>query len=244
MRTARRRLLATGGLSVALGVTNVVAAPRLGRVASAAWNLGTTAVVLQLARWAGADRSVIGLDRRQLPRGVVTGVVGATAVAAALGAVATTHTGRELLDDDRVVTATWPQTALHVGVFIPLGTVVLEEVAFRGVLPALLDPEARSVVTTVVLPSLAFGAWHIISSRDFVAAHAHARAGGGATGSTAGIVTTTTAAGVVLALARLHGGHLVAPALMHLTANALVTVLGRALARPNTAEGGATGGTA
>lgn len=244
MSTSRRRLLATSGLTIALGVTNVVAAPRLDRVASATWNLGTTAVVLRLARWAGADRAAIGLDSGRLPAGVVTGVVDAGAVAAMLGVVASTRTGRELLDDDRVVHASWPQTALHVGVFIPLGTVVLEEVAFRGVLPALLDPAGRSVAATVLIPSLAFGAWHIVSSRDFVAAHDHARAGGGATGSTTGIVAVTTAAGVALALARRHSGHLVAPALMHLVANALVTVLGRALGRANTADRGDTGGTA
>lgn len=75
---------------------------------------------------------------------MLTGVAGATAVAAALGVVATTRSGRELLDDDRVVHTSWPQTALHVGVLIPLGTVVLEEVTFRGVLPALLDPAGRS----------------------------------------------------------------------------------------------------
>lgn len=244
MRTNRRRLLATAGVTVALGVTNVVAAPRLARPASAACNLGTTAAVLGLARWAGLDQATIGLDRRELAGGVATGVAGATAVAAALGVVASTRIGRELLDDDRVVDASWPQTVLHVGVLIPLGTVVLEEVAFRGVLPALLDPTGRSVAATVLIPSLAFGAWHIVSSRHFVAAHDHARADGGATGSTPGIVTATTAAGVVLALARRRGGHLAAPALMHFTANALVTVLGRALGRVKTADGGATGGAA
>lgn len=233
MRTLRRRLLATGGLTLALGVTNMVAAPRLDRLPSATWNLGTTAIALSLARWAGLPRAAIGLDRHRLPDGVATGAVGAAAIAAALGMVASTRTGRELLDDDRVVDASWSKTALHVGVFIPLGTVVLEEVAFRGVLPALLDPAGRSVAATVVIPSLAFGAWHIVSSRDFVAAHD--QAGGGATGSTAGIVTATTAAGVVLALARRRGGHLAAPALMHFTANGLVTLLGRALGPGKTA---------
>ena len=171
MRTLRRRLLATGGLTLALGVTNIVAAPRLDRLPSATWNLGTTAIALSLARWAGLPRAAIGLDRHRLPDGVATGAVGAAAIAAALGMVASTRTGRELLDDDRVVDASWSKTALHVGVFIPLGTVVLEEVAFRGVLPALLAPAGRSVAATVVIPSLAFGAWHIVSSRDFVAAH-------------------------------------------------------------------------
>lgn len=223
----RRRLLATGGLAAVLGVTNVLAAPRLGRVTAATWNLGTAAVALGLGHWAGADRAGIGLGRDHLRRGLVTGAAGAAAIATLLGVATTTRTGRELLDDDRVVKATWVQTGVHVIVFIPLGTVVLEEVAFRGVLPALLDPDVRSVAATVVIPALAFGAWHIVSSRDFVAAHDHARADGGATGSTTGIVVATTAAGLVLALARRQSGHLVAPALMHLTANALVTVIGR-----------------
>lgn len=224
-----RRVVALGGLALALGVTNVVAAPRLGRVPSMAWNLGTTGALLALGRWAGADRAAIGLDRRQLARGLATGAAGAAVVAGLFGAATATARGRDLLDDDRVVDATGWQTALHVGVFIPFGTVVLEEVAFRGVLPALLDPEVRTVSATLVLPSLAFGAWHILSSRDFVAAHDPT--GGGATGSTRGIVVGTTAAGLVLGLARRHGGHLVAPGLMHLSTNALTTLLGRAVGR-------------
>lgn len=225
-----RRLLSLGGVAAALGATNVLAAPRLGRVAAMSWNLGTTGVLLSLAHWAGVDRAAIGLDRHHPRRGLITGVAGSTAIATLLGVVTATSTGRELLDDDRVVSATWVQTGVHVSVFIPLGTVVLEEVAFRGVLPALLDPDVRSVPATVVIPALAFGAWHILSSRDFVAAH-EPNAEGGATGSVGGIVMATTAAGLVLALARRQGSHLAAPALMHLTANALVTVIGRVVGR-------------
>lgn len=228
----RRRVLATGGVVLALGVTNVLAAPRLGRVASMTWNLGTTAVVLGLGLSAGLDRGSVGLDPRRLRRGLATGAAGSALVALLLGAVTATAMGQELLDDDRVVDASWAQTLAHVGIFIPGGTVVLEEVAFRGVLPALLDPDGRSVSSTIVVPAVAFGAWHIVSSRDFVAAHGQDtdRAGGG-TGSTPGIVAVTTLAGLLLGLARRGGGHLVTPALMHLTANALVTVVGRGVGR-------------
>lgn len=221
----RRRVAATGGVALALGVTTVVAAPRLDRVASMVWNLGATGVLLGLGRWAGVDRAAMGLDRHQLSRGLRTGAAGAAVVAALLGAATGTATGRDLLDDDRVVGATWWQTGLHVGVFIPCGTVIFEEIAFRGVLPALLDPHGRSVPATILIPSLTFGAWHIVSGQDFVAAHDGTD--GGATGSVAGIVAGTTAAGLVLGLARRRGGHLVSPALMHLTSNALATVLGR-----------------
>ncbi|QDO86956.1 CPBP family intramembrane metalloprotease [Ornithinimicrobium ciconiae] len=233
--SVRRRVLATCGVALALGVTNVLAAPRLGRAASMTWNLGTTAVVLGLGRWAGVDRTAVGLDPRRLRAGLATGAAGSAALALLLGAVSATTTGRELLDDDRVVDASWAQTLAHVGIFIPLGTVVLEEVAFRGALPALLDPDGRSVPLTVAVPSLAFGAWHVVSSRAFVAAHGQDndpdRPGGAAAGSTAGIVAATAVAGLVLGLARRRGGHLAAPALMHLTANALATVVGRWVGR-------------
>lgn len=231
MTPLSRRLAATGGVAITLGVTNLLAAPRLGRVASMTWNLGTTAVLLGLGRWAGVGRAAIGLDRLSLRRGLTTGVAGSAATAALLGAVTTTTTGRELLDDDRVVDTTWAQTAAHVGIFIPWGTVLFEEVAFRGVLPALLDPDVRSVPRTIVIPALAFGAWHIVSSRDFVSAHDHAHAEGGATGSVSGVVAATTLAGLVLGQARRTGGHLVAPALMHLTSNVLVTLIGRVVGR-------------
>lgn len=227
---AHRRWQATGALALALGVTNVLAAPRLGRPASTAWNLGTTAVVLGLGRWAGLDRTAVGLDRQHLRQGLTTGATGSVVIALLLGAVSATSAGRELLADDRVVDATWAETARHVGIFIPWGTVVLEEVAFRGVLPALLDPDLRSVPATVVIPAQAFGAWHIVSSRDFVAAHGDA-APGASTGSAPGVVVATTLAGLVLTGARLRGGHLAAPALMHLTSNAVATVIGRLVGR-------------
>ena len=224
----RGRLAAGAGLAATLALTNLVAAPRLGRPASAAWNLGATGVVLTMARRAGLDLAALGLDPGRVRRGLLVGAAGSALVAGLMGAAAASPTGRELLDDDRVVDATAGQTLLHVGVYIPLGTVVFEEVAFRGALPALLDPAGRSVARSVVVPAVVFGAWHIVSGRAFVAAHQH---GDQPTGSVRGIVASTTAAGLVLGAARRVGGHLAAPGLMHLTANALATVLGREVGR-------------
>ena len=49
---------------------------------------------------------------------------------------------------------------------IPLGTVILEEVAFRGVLPALMgaSPAIRWRWKPVLGASLLFGLWHILPS--------------------------------------------------------------------------------
>ena len=49
---------------------------------------------------------------------------------------------------------------------IPLGTVVLEEVAFRGVLPALMgaSPAIRWRWVPVLGASILFGLWHILPS--------------------------------------------------------------------------------
>jgi membrane protease YdiL (CAAX protease family) len=46
---------------------------------------------------------------------------------------------------------------------IPLGTVVLEEVAFRGALPAVLARE-WTTLRAVVASSALFGVWHVLPS--------------------------------------------------------------------------------
>ena len=81
---------------------------------------------------------------------------------------------------------------------IPLGTVVLEEVAFRGVLPALMgsSPAIRWRRGPVLGASILFGLWHILPSIGIDNANA-------AVGDTLGhnVVLTTTLAVVAMTIA-------------------------------------------
>jgi membrane protease YdiL (CAAX protease family) len=103
--------------------------------------------------------------------------------------------------------------------------VLLEEVAFRGVLWGLLR-RARGTVTATVASSLLFGLWHVLPSLGLASANA---AVGGVVGSgrPAQAVTVlatmafTAAAGVVFCELRRRSGSLLAPAGLHWAVNGL-----------------------
>lgn len=237
----RRRVARVGALGV-LAVTNLVAARRLGRSGATAWNLAATAGLLGLARYGGASAAELGLDRRQWARGVRVGGGGLGVVAAAFGTLATRPSGRAMFTDDRTVAVGPGELAAWVGVHIPVGTVLFEEVAFRGVLPALLADPSSDVAgesanrfraepsgVPVLLSCLLFGAWHILSAGDYKAADPARAAGEGAIDPVLQVVLTTTAAGGVLWALRRAGGHLIAPSLVHAGSNILATLIGRAI---------------
>lgn len=82
---------------------------------------------------------------------------------------------------------------------VPLATVVFEEVAFRGVLWGLLFLD-HGPVWAYVVTALLFGLWHLPDSRE---------------------VAFTTLAGGVLGFLRHAGGGILAPFVLHWTANGL-----------------------
>ncbi len=89
---------------------------------------------------------------------------------------------------------------------IPVGTVALEELAFRGVLLGLLL-RLTTAGWAVVASSVCFGLWHIPGVDGAV--------------GLAGTVLATTAAGGLFAWLRLRAGSLLAPALAHLAFNSV-----------------------
>lgn len=174
-------------------------------------NLATAAVVLGLARRAGPGGEELGLSPAALPVGLAVGLAGAGVVLAALALAAASSRTRPLLADRRMAGVDGRGTAYRALVRIPLGTVVLEEVAFRGVLPALAGP---------VVACALFGLWHVVPTVAALDANRLPRsplAVGGA------VVFTAVAGGVLYGLAAATGS-LVAPALVHLAANSGATV--------------------
>ena len=114
-------------------------------------------------------------------------------------------------------------------VVIPLGTVLPEELAFRGLLLALLG-RRYGVLTGTLLSSGLFGLWHILASLGGGPANAAMVdvVGGDAAGTVARVIATvlfTTLGGVVLCWLRLRSGSLLAPLLAHWTVNALGVIV-------------------
>ena len=182
-------------------------------------NLATTAVVLGLARLGGVGGDELGLSPAALPAGVAVGLAGAGLVLAALALAAAIPRTRPLLADRRMAGVGARGTAYRALVRIPLGTVVLEEVAFRGALPALAGP---------VVACALFGLWHVVPTVAALDANGMARSPlpvGGA------VLFTAAAGGVLYGLAAATGS-LVAPALVHMAANSGATLAAYRVLRP------------
>jgi membrane protease YdiL (CAAX protease family) len=130
---------------------------------------------------------------------------------------------RPLVADHRVAGLDGSAIAADVLIRVPVGTVVWEEVAFRGVLLARLVrvlPRRRAVALSAVV----FGIWHIRSNLSGIAANDLVE-GPWLTGLVVILGCAALAgAGLLFAWLRLRSGSLLAPALLHLATNSLGTL--------------------
>ena len=123
-------------------------------------NLGATGTALAAAAASGLTADDLGLRRERLGAGLCWAALPSGALAAGWVIVAAVPASRGALADQRITSLTWPQVAYQAAVRIPAGTVLWEEVAFRGVLQASLrrvlpGPAALAITCTV------FGIWHV-----------------------------------------------------------------------------------
>jgi membrane protease YdiL (CAAX protease family) len=117
-----------------------------------------------LARWSGIGLNTIGLDREYVQRGAIVGLIGLGLVALAFGTALTVPALRAAFYDGGVGAPGLRELLWLALVRIPLGTIALEEVAFRGVLPALFGGGQRWRWPAVLGAATLFGLWHALSS--------------------------------------------------------------------------------
>jgi membrane protease YdiL (CAAX protease family) len=203
-------------------------------VVLAVWNLGVRpalaphhhlparlvvgALVLAIGLWAGLGTSGLGLAPERFRSGLRWGGAAAGVVLAVVAAGALLPATHGSYDVARAHVGLG-ELLQQVLVVIPLSTVVVEEVAFRGTLLGLLlvlVPRGWALAVSAAV----FGLWHLAA----VIASTH-----GSTGHVAlvglGTVAATGAAGVVFGWLRLRSGSLLAPALAHLATNTMALVL-------------------
>lgn len=215
-----RRFTATLALLLSLLVAANVA--RIFGPAGTGLVLGPVAAIglLLLARRWGLSWDDLGLSRRTWARGLAyaTGAVVAVAAVYAIGA-ALPLTRTAFLDVRyHMSTGSALLTAL---VIIPLGTVLLEEIAFRGVLLGLITRHG-GIRWGLGFSSALFGAWHILPSLGLAAVNpALAQIfGGGATVLVVlAAVVFTGLAGWLLGELRRRSGSLLAAAGLHWAVN-------------------------
>ncbi len=140
-----------------LAVANVMSNRVIPSWAYVPWSLAVAATIVLLAR-----RSVplAEMGFTEWRRGLAWGGVLFVLTVAVLALAVAMPVFNEMYHDRRVSdgTATWLYQAF---LRIPLGTAVLEETAFRAVLPALFAVR-WGVLRGCVLASLCFGAWHVL----------------------------------------------------------------------------------
>ncbi len=119
---------------------------------------------------------------------------------------------------------------VRVLVRIPFGTVLLEEMAFRGVLLKLLRTGGAGVVKSIMLSSVVFGFWHVGALVPILSNFSLAGLLSGI-GAFAG-VPVAFLGGILFAALRIQTGNLAAPMVAHWLINASATFAVVALIAP------------
>ncbi|GAA4767892.1 CPBP family intramembrane glutamic endopeptidase [Actinomycetospora chibensis] len=127
-------------------------------VLKALFNLGGVAAMVTVARLLGLTWADLGIGRGTWGAGLRWG--GAAIAVAVLGYGAVLVAAPELLENPQLAGASPGALLLRGLVLIPLGTVLAEELAFRGVLQG---HSVRSLSARVALSvtAVAFGLWHL-----------------------------------------------------------------------------------
>ncbi|HEX5016232.1 MAG TPA: CPBP family intramembrane glutamic endopeptidase, partial [Actinomycetes bacterium] len=180
------------------------------------------AVVLVLVgHWSGLSWDELGLARTTWRRGLVWAGCALLIVVGVYALILITPLD-VLLEDERYDDG-WRQAWVTALLVVPLGTVVWEEVAFRGVLWGQLRHYWSTRVATLV-SSLIFGVWHAIPALRFADANEAvdvAGAGGDATtlGTVIVTVVLTGIGGVILCEVRRRSDSLLASIGLHWAIN-------------------------
>ena len=139
---------------------------------------------------------------------------------------------RDLFHDDRAdvdaSTVLWRTL-----VAIPFGTVLMEEITFRGALPAMFRRRTANsthpALRADVYAALLFGAWHALPTLDLSASNDTLRSllpgPLGVIATVAGAVVATGLYGMLLSQLRNRSDSLVAPAMLHWSTNSIGYVL-------------------
>jgi membrane protease YdiL (CAAX protease family) len=215
-----RAVAAAIGLMAAVAAAGRFGPPRTMLVAGP---LGAAGLLL-LARSAGLGADDIGLGRGSWRRGAAYGAVCVAAVAAVYAVAARLPATRAAFLDERYRNS-FGAALLTAFLVVPLGTVLFEEVAFRGVLWGLLCRDSGPARATLVSSGL-FGLWHVLPSLRLnrvnpAVADLVGPGPAGQVTAVAGAVVFTAAAGALLCELRRRSGSLLAPAALHWAVNGL-----------------------
>ena len=218
-----------GGLVAALAIANILSNRVLPAWTYVPFNVLVAAAVVRIASTV-VTPAEMGFTawRRGARWGAVLAAVTLAVYLVALVVPATSD-----LFDDRRVDVGVPALLYNTLIAIPLGTVVLEEIAFRGALPAVLA-QRWSRLHAVVVSSLLFGLWHVLPSWGLgdVNPVVDDMIGEGWVGRAITVVLAvagTFLVGLWWCFVRYRSGSLLAPVVAHVATNSFAYAIGWAV---------------
>jgi len=228
VRGGRDAAFAVASCAVLAAYNNVIGAQPWHRRWYAAANGCAAAAALAAAAAGGLTAADLGVGRGRWHPGTAACRLAAATTAACLMA-GTIPVTRPLLHDKRITALPGRAIVYQVAWRIPVGTVLWEEIAFRGVLQAALR-RVMSEPAAIAVTSCVFGAWHIRPTAAALRVNGLAGDRGQAAVRVAAGVAATTAGGALFSWVRARTGRLAAPALLHLATNCVAPVVAWAVA--------------
>jgi hypothetical protein len=211
-----------GGCVLLLGITAFLVGTVVPAWAYPLFNSAVAGALIVLARIGGATPAAIGLSLGR--RTILAAAIGLAAVGAVLAAGWALPYTRAVFTSSPAASISPDGLLWAVLVRVPFGTVLLEEVAFRGVLPALLGADGRRWMWRPVLgASVLFGLFHLFTALRLgqcngLAVHSLFCPAGPLVGPAA-VMVVAMGLGVALCAVRHVGGGLLAPFAVHTAAN-------------------------
>lgn len=180
--------------------------------------------LVAVARLAGLSWQDLGLGPGTWRPGLKWAGIEIALVGLVLAAAAALPLTRDAFRDTRY-RLDWQHALLTAFVLIPIGTVLVEELAFRGVLWGLLR-EVKGTKTATLVSSALFGLWHVLPSLGLTTSNQaiSGTVGGGKSAQTATVLASvlfTALSGVVFCELRRRSGSILASAGLHWATNGL-----------------------
>lgn len=218
-----------------LALANVMSNRVLPAEAYVPWNLGVAALLLVIARRHVTDGE-LGLGEWRCGA-AFGGVLAALTLGVMLLALAMPVFHQ--LYEDRRVDDTAAEVMYQALVRVPLGTVLLEELAFRSVVPA-MAARRLGVLRASVVASALFGLWHVLPAWNLNRSNEAAGDvfGSGTWGTVAAVgfgVVGTTIAGLWWCWIRVRARSILATVIAHTATNSIGYLLAFAVMRSRAA---------
>lgn len=220
-----------------LALYSLVSARFIPRRFYSASNLTATALAVLYGTFNNVSFAAMGLAPEYFMKGAVIGVLASIPIGFVLLAVVFHRRLQDFFTPKSSQHNTAGQRAFELGIRIPFGTALSEEVLFRGVLLGLLLNQGT--LFALVVSAICFGFWHIIPTLDTMlendALTTLVEGRKGVSGLPVLVaVVVTTLAGVAFGWLRILSGSLVAPWLVHFCVNSCAIAGGYLVLRQKT----------